>query len=306
MLALPYAVRLFAALVTLAGAPGRTPSPDEQRLFEEGTRAFSSGDAHAAEKAWQAGYALGHDPAFLVHIGEAQEKAGAPVQAAASYHRYLQQVPDASDRADIEQRLARLAPAAPPPAASSAPAESPPGEFGAAPATPGAPGTAATPGTPAAPSPAAPGAAVAPGGSPRADDELPQSQVQASSGWNRYNMTAVVATAVTVVLLGTAGFFAASAGSDRDDVNRLIRFHDPTTGAPLAYSSVAPEYTHAMDEGRRDDRDAKVALVGATATAAVATLFFVFDATLTHQPSVSLAPTRDGGLAAVGGWTWRW
>jgi hypothetical protein len=305
MHALPYAVRLFAALVTLAGAPGRTPSPDEQRLFEEGTRAFSSGDAQTAEKAWQAGYALGHDPAFLVHIGEAQEKAGAAAQAAASYRRYLQQVPDASDRVDIEQRLARLAPAAPPPAEPSAPAESP-GEFGAGATSTGPPGAAATRAAPAAPAPTAPGAAPAPGASPRADEELPQSQVQASSGWNRYNMTALVATAVTVVLLGTAGFFAASAGSDRDDINRLVQFHDPATGAPLAYSSVAAEYTHAMDEGRRDDHDAKVALVGATVTAAVAALFFVFDATLTHQPSVSLAPAGDGGLAAVGGWTWRW
>ncbi len=299
MQALPHAVRLFAALVALAGAPGRTPSPDEQRLFEEGARALATGDAPAAEKAWQAGYALGHDPAFLVHIGEAQEKAGAPAQAVASYRRYLQQVPDASDRVDIEQRLARLAPAAPPAATASAPAESPPGEFGATGAT------AATP-APAAPTPARAGAVGAPGASPRADEELPASGAPASSGWNRYNMTALVATAVTVVLLGTAGFFAASAGSDRDDINRLVQFHDPVTGAPLAYSSVAAQYTHAMDEGRRDDHDAKVALVGATVTAAVAALFFVFDATLTRQPAVSIAPTRDGGLAAVGGWTWRW
>lgn len=298
MQALPHAVRLFAALVALAGAPGRTPSPDEQRLFEEGARALATGDAQAAAKAWQAGYALGQDPAFLVHIGEAQEKAGAPAQAVASYRRYLQQVPDASDRVDIEQRLVRLAPAAAPAAAAPAPAESPPGEFGAAAATP----------APAAPTSksAAPGAAGAPGANPRADAELPASEAPASSGWNRYNMTALVATGVTVVLLGTAGFFAAAAGSDRDDINRLVQFHDPATGAPLAYSSVAAQYTHAMDEGRRDDHDAKVALVGATASAVVAALFFVFDATLAHQPSVSIAPTRDGGLAAVGGWTWRW
>src|SRR5580692_7886485 len=102
-----HALPLLAALLALAGAPARVPTPDEQRLFDEGTRAFSSGDAAGAEKAWRAGYALGHDPAFLVRIGEAQEKAGAPAQAAASYRAYLQQAPDASDRAEIEQRPPR-------------------------------------------------------------------------------------------------------------------------------------------------------------------------------------------------------
>jgi len=284
-----YALPLLAALIALAGPSGRVPTPDEQRLFDEGTRAFSAGDAAAAEKAWQGGYALGHDPAFLVHIGEAQEKAGAPAQAAASYRRYLQQVPDASDRVDIQQRLARLAPAtamaAPEPVT---PAEST-GDFGGA--------AAATPSPPAATLPIVP---------PRADAEHPaQTEEQEDSGWNRYSVTAVVATAVTVALLGTAGFFAAAAGSNGDNINRLVLFHDPATGAPLPYSTVAAQYAQSMSDGRRDDRVAKGVLIGAGATAAVAALFFVFDATLTHQPTVSVAPAGTG-LAAVGGWTWRW
>src|SRR5580692_10414601 len=203
-----HALPLLAALLALAGAPARVPTPDEQRLFDEGTRAFSSGDAAGAEKAWQAGYALGHDPAFLVRIGEAQEKAGAPAQAAASYRAYLQQAPDASDRADIEQRLARLAPATPPAAATTATAAETPADFGSPPAAP-------------APSPAT--SLPAPAVAPRADAEHPAGPPAAEdSGWNRYNVTAFVATAVTVALLGTAGFFAAAAGSDRDDINRLV------------------------------------------------------------------------------------
>src|SRR5215471_20827726 len=94
-----------------AGSPQRPPSPDEQRLFEEGLHAYEAGDARAAEKAWKAGYAVAHDPAFLVRIGEAEEKAGAPGEAADSYRRYLREAPDAADRAEIEQRLARLGPA---------------------------------------------------------------------------------------------------------------------------------------------------------------------------------------------------
>ena len=98
-------------MLALAASPARAPSPDEQRLYDEGLQAFQAGDARAAEKAWKAGYAVAHDPAFLVRIGEAQEKAGAPADAAESYRRYLREAPDAADRADIEQRIARLAPA---------------------------------------------------------------------------------------------------------------------------------------------------------------------------------------------------
>ena len=284
-----YALPLLAALLALAGPPARVPTPDEQRLFDDGMRAFSSGDAVGAEKAWQAGYALGHDPAFLVHIGEAQEKAGAPAQAAASYRAYLQQAPDASDRADIEQRLARLGPATPPPASTPPAAAETPAEFGSPPA-----------GSTPASAPPAPAAA------PRADAEHPAGPPAAEdSGWNRYNVTAVVATAVTVALLGTAGFFAAAAGSDRDDINRLVLFRDPISGTPLPYSSVAAQYTQDMSEGRRDDRIAKGLLIGAGATAAVAALFFVFDANFAPAPAVSLAPAGTG-MAAVGGWSWRW
>ncbi|HVY36313.1 MAG TPA: tetratricopeptide repeat protein, partial [Polyangia bacterium] len=113
-------VLTLTALLAAAGDPARAPTPVEQQRFEEGTRALSAGDARAAEKAFRAGYDAGHDPAFLVHLGEAQEKAGAPAEAAETYRRYLREAPDASDRADIEQRIARLAPAAPtaPPAAA--------------------------------------------------------------------------------------------------------------------------------------------------------------------------------------------
>ncbi len=286
-----HAVAFLAALVALAGSPGQAPSPHEQRLFDNGMRAFLSGEPQAAEKAWEAGYVLGHDPAFLVHIGDAQEKLGAPARAAASYRRYLQQVPDASDRSDIEHRLARLAPAIPTPAAAPAPAESP-GDFGA-------PAVARSVSA-ATPSPAA---------SPRADAEGPTAQEanneRRDPAWSRSNVTAVVATAATVAMLGTAGFFAAAAGSHRDDINRLVLFHNPTTGAPLPYSGVAAQYTQAMTDGQRDDRDAKIALIGAAGSAAVAALFFLLDATFTQRPSVSIAPAA-AGLAAVGGWTWSW
>src|SRR5215471_18037205 len=127
-------VLMLVALVgfSWAGSPQAPPSPDEQRLFDEGLRAYEAGDARGAEKAWKAGYAVAHDPAFLVRIGEAEEKAGAPAEAAESYRRYLRAAPDAADRAEIEQRLARLAPPSSAPATPTDTGETP-GELGGAP-----------------------------------------------------------------------------------------------------------------------------------------------------------------------------
>ncbi len=215
--------QILAALLALGGSPQRTPTPDEARLFDEGTHALAAGDARAAEKAWRAGYEIAHDPAFLVHLGEAEEKAGETSEAIDSYRRYLREAPDASDRADIEQRLARLAPAAPAPA--PAPKVETPGEFGGAP-------PASTP----APGVTAP-AAVAPPGTNAAhvDAEHPAGKDQEDSGWNRYNATAVIASGVTLALLGTAAFYGAEASSKEGDINRLITFRFP----PPQYSSVA-------------------------------------------------------------------
>src|SRR6185369_18006747 len=184
-------------------------------------QAFQAGDARAAEKAWKAGYAIAHDPAFLVHIGEAQEKAGAPAEAADSYRRYLREAPDAVDRADIEQRLGRLAPAAAPPGpAQATPPEDRPGEFGEVPSSP----------APASPSPRA---APARSGGAAAPHRPTQ---QEDSGWNRYNITAVASAGVAVLALGVAALYAAQASSDEDDLNRVINFRNQDTGGPLRYS----------------------------------------------------------------------
>jgi hypothetical protein len=280
-----HAILICAAALALAAPATRQPSADEARLYDEGLRALQAGDARAAEKAWKAGYAVGHDPAFLVHIGEAQEKAGATADAADSYRRYLREAPDAADRADIEQRLARLAPALPPPAPpqTPAPAETP-GEFGG--------------------SPPAPSLAPPPATGPRAAISDAEHPVKEDSGWNRYNITAVASTGVAVVALGVAALFAAKASSDEGDINRLLGYRDQDTGAPLKYSVIADQYTQAMADGPRHARDAKIALVASAVAAAVATTLFMVDAKLHAEAAVSLGPAGHG-VAATGGWQWR-
>jgi len=273
---------LSLAALLLAAAPQRAPTPEEQQRFDEGTRSMAAGDARAAEKAWQAGYDLGHDPAFLVHIGEAQEKAGAPAQAAETYRRYLRESPEASDRADIEQRIARLAPPAP---ATATPVPAP------------------APGAPAAPPGAVPPAvATAPGPAGHADTEKP-SDAEEDSGWNRYNITAMISAGVTVALLGTAVYFGASASSHESDANRLIGYRNP----PPEYASVASAYSAALSDGRRDAHDARIALVAAAATGAISITCFILDEVLTPASGTPTAAVVPGphGMTALGGWSWR-
>jgi hypothetical protein len=277
-------MNVLALLVTtlLLAAPGKTPSPEEQRLFDEGMRAFQAGNPREAERAWRAGYDAGQDPAFLVRIGEAEEKAGAPAEAAESYRRYLHAAPDAADRAEIEQRLARLGAAgvpAPPPAPAG---DDVPGAFGdgAAPAT-GAP---------------SPPASEAPGSARAHDDEVAAGRRgdEEPSGWNALNITAWVSTAATVLLLGTAGYFAASAASNKDDVNQLLRYSDPSTGVRLEYQDVAQRYQDAIRDGRHNDRVAKIALIGAGVTAALATVFFILDETRAPEDRHAAGAARTG------------
>ena len=264
---------------------------DELRLFDEGTHALAAGDARAAEKAWRAGYEIAHDPAFLVHLGEAEEKAGQTAEAIDSYRRYLREAPDASDRADIEQRLARLAPAAPAPA--PAPKVETPGEFVSTP-------------VPTAAAPGAPGPTAA-----HVDAEGPVSKDQEDSGWNRYNATAVIASGVTLALLGTAAFYGAEASSKEGDVNRLLTYRFP----PPQYSSVAATYTKDVADGKSDAHTSRILLLAAAGTGLVAAVFFVLDAVRTPAEtapaapalpavSVSIAPAASG-FGAQGAWSWR-
>jgi hypothetical protein len=291
----PPLLPIVAVLVTLAAARG-APSPEEERLFAQGLQAFEAGDARAAERAWKQGYAVARDPAFLVRIGEAEEKAGAAAEAADSYRRYLREAPDASDRADIEGRLARLAPGRPTPPgpAGQAPADEPPRNFGEAPAPTLPPTPGPGPGDEVQARAVDLEAAHAPAG-----DEGP--------GWTPANVTAWSAAGATALLLGTAAFFGAQAASKEGDVNRLQSSRDFKTGAPYEYSGeIARQYESALADGRRYSRDAKIFLLAAAGTAAVSCVFFVIDGVFPseNRSTVALAPALEG-KGAVGTLGWR-
>jgi hypothetical protein len=302
---------LAAVTPALASPSGRTPTVEEQKLFAEGLRLYQAGDGPGAERAFKAGFSLGHDTAFLVRMGEAQELAGAPRQAADSYARYLRETPDASDRTDIEARLARLTPTAAPPPATPAPNPEVPGEL----AAPGHPAPSAPAAPAATPPPAPEVAAPTPLSQQAKDDEELRALVDENAPRrSRLNVAAWVSAGVTVALLGTAAFFGAKASEKESDVNYLLGNFDAKTGVPIEYALVASRYEADVRDGKRDSRLAKGFAIGAGVTALASTALFIFDvlhgtrdgAEGTAQARlVPLAPTASGSQAQgmALGWT---
>jgi len=283
------AITIVANGLWLLAGGARQPTPAEEKAFAEGLRRYDAGDARGAAQAWQDGYAIGRDPAFLVRIGEAQEKAGAPAEAAASYERYLKESPDAADRPEIEARIRRLAPAAPPGATAPPPgdAEEAPGQLGGGAAEPVVPRTLLAP--PARPPLQQRSDATDEPRRRAGDEEPPPRSGLVIGGW--------VAAGVTTALLGAAAFYGAQAASKAGDANRLAVYADDDS-VPLEYATVARRYEDTIAAGRRDDRIAKGLLIGAGVTALGAAALFIADA-LTARPGPRRPPGEPGSGATL-------
>ena len=241
------------------------------------------GDGRAAEQAFRAGFEAAHDPAFLVRIGEAQEKAGAPLEAVESYRLYLREAPDASDRADVEGRIARLAPPSSSPAKPQA--DEPVGALGAGPNP--APTAVAVPAAHDAQMPAKP-------------DEPGRPKKTSGLG-----IAAWVDVAATTAALGVAAFYGASAEGKSGDVNQWQNYRDER-GRPVEFTEVADRYEEAQRDGRRMNDNAHLALGVAAGTGAVALILFLTDAFVGPRDAgdahVSVGPVT-GGAVGVAGWS---
>jgi hypothetical protein len=156
------------------------------------------GDCVAAIDEYTKAYELLNDPVVLFNRGECYRRTGDSESAADDYHAFLEKVPNAPNRADIEAKLVALE--APEPVQREKPAqlqrEKP------APVEPPAPKTAAVPAPPAAPPPptqeAKPPPAVAIEKAPGHEDSGPPSGGSRPWVW--------VALSVLAVGAGVAGY----------------------------------------------------------------------------------------------------
>jgi len=106
---------LVAPLTALAGAPAPRETPARGKaelIFKDGERAFAEKRYPDALKAFEEAYLLDPVPVLLYNIGRAHEELGHFEEAGRFFQRYLDRVPDAADRAQVEQRLALLRSAA--------------------------------------------------------------------------------------------------------------------------------------------------------------------------------------------------
>ncbi|MCB9549797.1 MAG: tetratricopeptide repeat protein [Myxococcales bacterium] len=107
--------------VVAAAALGMSPSlvlaqgtarTQAQQIFSRGEQAFANKQYADALKAFEEAYLLDPVPVLLYNIGRAHEELRQFDEAGRFFQRYLDRVPDASDRKQVEQRLALLRSAA--------------------------------------------------------------------------------------------------------------------------------------------------------------------------------------------------
>jgi tetratricopeptide (TPR) repeat protein len=147
------AVSLFAFLTALLwpyssraaepAAPAPPPVSDEaltqaKHHFEAGRNAYNAGDYVTAIREFKAAEALRPSPILAYNIGLANEKLNKKRVAVKYYKRYLEQMPSAQNRAEVEGRIAQLekelaSQPAPPPGAPDQPTDNPPPQVQAQP-----------------------------------------------------------------------------------------------------------------------------------------------------------------------------
>ncbi|MGK0358944.1 MAG: tetratricopeptide (TPR) repeat protein [Bradymonadia bacterium] len=96
-------VACFAAtLPAVAQADARTSAQGE---YAKGTAAFQARDYPRALARFEKAFKLDSSPVLLFNIARCHEEMGDVAQARDNFRAYLERVPDAADRADVERRI---------------------------------------------------------------------------------------------------------------------------------------------------------------------------------------------------------
>jgi tetratricopeptide (TPR) repeat protein len=102
--------QLVACCLTLflVGAAHADDKHAAKQAFVEGSRQYDVGDFQAALTAFKRAYLNYEDPAFLFNIAQCQRVLGDKTEALRTYRIYLQKVPNAPNRVDVERVIADL------------------------------------------------------------------------------------------------------------------------------------------------------------------------------------------------------
>ncbi|MDH5673078.1 MAG: hypothetical protein OEZ06_13060 [Myxococcales bacterium] len=260
---------VFLLLTAASGASAQSSRDDRARaLFEAGRAAIDEGDYAGAHRYFSEAYDVSKRPQLLFNIANSAERLRRDDEALQLYRRFLEEVPDAANRAYVEGRIRALEAVQPKPAGTAEPAEATSegnaatGEAKEAEQTgQGAPGEAMAEAEPvAAPSPAN-------------DTEMGAADATTGgsdiTGWIIAGAGAAVAVAGVVVLvvgLGKRGSVDdAPVGSDwqnyagdHDLANTLIPVGSVMLGVGLAAGAVG--VVMALGDGQGRDQRSDLAL----------------------------------------------
>ncbi len=110
------AIRSWLPVVLLLSFPGTAVSEEQAEdpmtrakvLYAEGKVHFEAGRYQEAMDAFTESYNLSNEQNLLYNLGSSAERLGDTMRAIAYFELYLEEVPDAPDREEVEQRLAKL------------------------------------------------------------------------------------------------------------------------------------------------------------------------------------------------------
>jgi tetratricopeptide (TPR) repeat protein len=229
------AVALFALAPARAQAQGQGEKKQQAKEhYEKASRLFDVGKYGEAISEYEAAYLLIEDAAFLFNIGQAYRLWDKPEDAIRAYKNYLRRRPEASNRGDVEKKIAELeklmedrrgnaATPAPPLAPPSTPVPVPA-------ANPPSPEPAASAPAPVAPGPILPPTAAQPVGVAYAQPVPAASPALAGkSNWLSYTLIGVGGTClVTTVIAAAVG---ASKAKKLQDASQNNQPFDPAVQA---------------------------------------------------------------------------
>lgn len=102
---------LLLSVLLPVGARAQSEAQKKQQAkehYEKATRFYDVGKYDEAINEYEAAYLLIEDAALLFNIGQAYRLWDKPEEAMRSYKNYLRRRPDASNRADVEKKIADL------------------------------------------------------------------------------------------------------------------------------------------------------------------------------------------------------
>ncbi|MBK9031767.1 MAG: tetratricopeptide repeat protein [Myxococcales bacterium] len=256
---------IVAATLALASAAIAQPAPGTpegqalaERLFATGKAHYDLGEYAEAATAFKEAYRLTSEPLLLFNIAQAERKQDDCAGALTAYRSYLRNLPDAPNRAKVEEFIADAEAC-----------------------------VARTPGEPPPPDRAGPGGAGpggAGGGGAGPNDGLPLGPPSAAgaSGGRTLRYAGIASVGVGVVALGVGAYFARAAGDRAAELEACA--------APCA----AATWTAIDADGRAAQRNATIGFVaGGVGIAAGATLY-VLGVRAHREAPVAIAPTVGG------------